>query len=313
MNRKRFAIITALILSIFCFAGCGGSMITGNGKISPIHGMSFSNGIVVVTFTSIPSGARIVNLYDNKTLGIAPVQVWYKVNIKDGDISHHKGVVAHWSDGRTAKIEKLTFDVNGAKPRMTTILLQTSYNLAAPSPDIIAPKPAIVATKPAAAGYNKQSGIFIGKMELKLDNFQGLNSSNSSGIEFHLLQAIGDPKDGKVKKHVLVTDESGLFYLENVPLNSFFKIGKVFIPNLGSFRRDDDFTGYFLSFSEMQRALIVSIRFTITKSGKTSQKFLSKGHNEAKELFLKKYKNSEWAPLLNELKRTNVSLRKFYK
>lgn len=146
-------------------------------------------------------------------------------------------------------------------------------------------------------------GIFIGTLEIKFDNFQGINDTARNNIKFNLLQNIGGTKADNIKIYTVTTDENGLFFIDYVPVNSSFAVGTVYLTEDAYFG-NNTFGDRAIEFCKDKRVATVTFSFTIKESGKITPGF---GNSSTpSDLFLKKYPESEWAPLVVEADATCI-------
>lgn len=138
-----------------------------------------------------------------------------------------------------------------------------------------------------------QDGIFVGTVEIRFDNFQGITDTIKSNIKFHLLQNTGDTKSENIKVHEVTTDESGLFVVENVPVNSSFAVGKVYLSETAYFAQDT-FGSMAVRFCEEKSAATASFIFTVEASGNVSPSLANS--DTPGNLFSSKYPKSKWLP-----------------
>lgn len=102
MRNLVFVIIIVVLCG--CFGGCATSR-NSDGGIPVTYGMSTSNGLIPVTFSTYPAGGRIVSLVNGNVLGSSSAKFIYKVKKENGPNFVRKGVVVYWNDGRSARIE----------------------------------------------------------------------------------------------------------------------------------------------------------------------------------------------------------------
>lgn len=157
------------------------------------------------------------------------------------------------------------------------------------------------------APYDTDSGIFIGKINIKLNGIKGFHRTESSNVNIHILEIAGDPKYGKHKIHAVRSDSNGIFYLENVSLESSFRLGKVRfklgdkVATVGK----DKFKGKTIGFYKKNRVMSAIFNFKIDKKGHVKSTITLS--SKAKEIFAREYPDSPWAQIANKTK-NGVSL-----